>query len=209
MILIGQYDLVLRPPRRHRAETLRPLLRALAVVGVFRQGEDQAAQPADARARAHPRRRGRARRQPSDPVASGKPGAGRAFAPAGRRARPAPCAQGRGPRHRPRRTRASACSTSMCSTRKSRRSGSSAAARKSPARSRCWKRTAPSGRPNTGSATASCTPISQSPAPSATRRRRCRTWSRCRTIPELRAHCERLEALPVFREISQPFIPPA
>ncbi|MEW9806766.1 glutathione S-transferase family protein [Mesorhizobium sp. ZMM04-5] len=27
--------------------------------------------------------------------------------------------------------------------------------------------------------------------------------------PELRAHCERLEALPVFREISQPFIPPA
>lgn len=27
--------------------------------------------------------------------------------------------------------------------------------------------------------------------------------------PALRAHCERLEALPVFREISQPFIPPA
>jgi glutathione S-transferase len=27
--------------------------------------------------------------------------------------------------------------------------------------------------------------------------------------PELRAHCERLEALPVFSEISQPFIPPA
>lgn len=26
--------------------------------------------------------------------------------------------------------------------------------------------------------------------------------------PALRAHCERLEALPVFREISQPFIPP-
>jgi glutathione S-transferase len=27
--------------------------------------------------------------------------------------------------------------------------------------------------------------------------------------PELRAHCDRLEELPVFREISQPFIPPA
>ena len=27
--------------------------------------------------------------------------------------------------------------------------------------------------------------------------------------PNLRAHCERLEAMPVFREISQPFIPPA
>lgn len=27
--------------------------------------------------------------------------------------------------------------------------------------------------------------------------------------PALRAHCERLEAMPVFREISQPFIPPA
>ena len=27
--------------------------------------------------------------------------------------------------------------------------------------------------------------------------------------PSLRAHCERLEAMPVFREISQPFIPPA
>lgn len=27
--------------------------------------------------------------------------------------------------------------------------------------------------------------------------------------PALRAHCERLEALPVFREISQPFVPPA
>ena len=27
--------------------------------------------------------------------------------------------------------------------------------------------------------------------------------------PSLFAHCERLEAMPVFREISQPFIPPA
>ncbi len=27
--------------------------------------------------------------------------------------------------------------------------------------------------------------------------------------PALHAHCERLEAMPVFREISQPFIPPA
>lgn len=27
--------------------------------------------------------------------------------------------------------------------------------------------------------------------------------------PALRAHCERLEALPVFQEISQPFIPPS
>ena len=27
--------------------------------------------------------------------------------------------------------------------------------------------------------------------------------------PSLHAHCERLEAMPVFREISQPFIPPA
>ena len=27
--------------------------------------------------------------------------------------------------------------------------------------------------------------------------------------PNLRAHCERLEAMPVFQEISQPFIPPA
>ena len=26
--------------------------------------------------------------------------------------------------------------------------------------------------------------------------------------PSLFAHCERLEAMPVFREISQPFIPP-
>ena len=27
--------------------------------------------------------------------------------------------------------------------------------------------------------------------------------------PALKAHCDRLEAMPVFREISQPFLPPA
>jgi hypothetical protein len=27
--------------------------------------------------------------------------------------------------------------------------------------------------------------------------------------PALFAHCERLEAMPVFKEISQPFVPPA
>ena len=63
-------------------------------------------------------------------------------------------------------TRASACSTSSSSTRRFRRSGSSAAARRYPARCPCWRKTAQSGRPNTGSAIVSCTPTSRSPAPS-------------------------------------------
>ena len=73
--------------------------------------------------------------------------------------------------------------TSSVSTTRSRRSGSSAAAHRSPVRFRSWRRTAPNGRANTGSEIASATPTSRSPAPSATRRKPCRMSSRCRTTP--------------------------
>ena len=67
MILIGQIRLAIRAPRRHRADALRHGVRASAVVGVRRHGQDPAAKSAGARADAGPRRRRGADRQPHHP----------------------------------------------------------------------------------------------------------------------------------------------
>ena len=75
-------------------------------------------------------------------------------------------------------TRPSACCTSACCARRSSSiSGSSAASRRSRACWRCWKRSALLSRRRTGSARASATPISRSPACCASPARRIRRCS--------------------------------
>ena len=64
-------------------------------------------------------------------------------------------------------------------------------------------------RATTGSATASAMPTSRSRRRCASSLTRMRVSSRWRSFRRSRAHAARLEALPVFRTISQPFIPPA
>ena len=64
-------------------------------------------------------------------------------------------------------------------------------------------------RPTTGSATASATPTSRSRRRCASSPTRMPGLVAMADFPALAAHAARLEALPVFQTISQPFIPPA
>ena len=90
-----------------------------------------------------------------------------------------------------------------------RRSGPRAAARRYRPCSRRSRPTARRGRPTTGSATASATPTSRSRRRCASSATRMPGLVAMAEFPALAAHAARLEALPAFRTISQPFIPPA
>ena len=154
------------------------------MVGVFRQGEDQAAEPADARAGAGARRRGCADRQPSDPRPISKAwfSPERSLYPAAepdrhRALKVAGLATGLADKgvslfyEQQLHKEVSPLWVERCRAQISRRAFD---ARGRPGRA---------ATAATGSATVSATPTSRSPAPSATRPRPCLMLSPCRTIP--------------------------